>query len=94
MGEKLNSKAVLMDFWAPWCGPCQKLKPVLEKLQKDYGDKLKVTKVNVDEHPELALKYQVMALPTLLLAKDDKEVTRIVGVRSYREIKEEIDRKL
>ena len=94
MAKQSTSGAVLMDFWAPWCGPCKKMEPILEKLKKDYGDRLEVTQVNVDEHPELALKYQVMAVPTLLLVKGDEEVARIIGIKSYKEVKEEIEGKL
>jgi len=94
MTEHLTSKPILMDFWAPWCNPCEKIKPALERLKKDYGDRLEITQVNVDEHPELALKYQVKAIPTLLLVKDDKEITRIVGVKEYEKIKREIGGKL
>jgi len=94
VAKQSTSGVVLMDFWAPWCGPCKKMEPILEKLKKDYGGRLEVTQVNVDEHPELALKYQVMAVPTLLLVKGDEEVARIIGIKSYKEVKEEIEGKL
>ena len=94
MTEHLNSKPVLMDFWAPWCKPCDKIKPALARLEKEYAGKLEIKQVNVDEHPELALKYQVMAIPTLLLVRDEKEIARIVGVRGYKEIKEKIEKSI
>lgn len=79
--EVLNSdKPVLVDFWAAWCGPCQMLLPVVEGLAEEVTD-AKICKVNVDEQPELAEKFKVMTIPTLVVIKGGKEVRRSVGVK-------------
>lgn len=84
--EVLNSdKPVLVDFWAAWCGPCQMLLPVVEGLAEEVTD-AKICKVNVDEQQELAEKYKVMTIPTLIVIKDGKEVSRSVGVKPKDEI--------
>ena len=71
---------VLVDFWASWCGPCMMLGPVVEQLAEELDGKVTVCKVNVDEEQELAVKFGVMSIPTLVLFKDGAEVTRSVGV--------------
>ncbi len=73
-------KPVLVDFWASWCGPCQMLLPVVEEIAGEVTD-AKICKVNVDEQPELAEKYNVMTIPTLIAIKDGIEVKRSVGVK-------------
>ena len=70
---------VLVDFWAPWCGPCRAIAPVLEKLVEGEGDRVSLVKINVDESPELAARYEVRAIPTILFFKDGKVVDRVVG---------------
>ena len=79
-GEVLKaSQPVLIDFWATWCGPCRAIAPVVEQLAKEYAGKLKVGKVNIDEHPKTPTAYDVRSIPTLLLFKDGKVVGQIVG---------------
>jgi thioredoxin 1 len=73
---------VLVDYWAEWCGPCKALAPLLEGLAKDYGGKLKIAKVNVDENQQLARKYNIKAIPTLMLFKDGNVQASKLGMMS------------
>lgn len=83
---------VLIDFWAPWCGPCKMVAPELEAVASEYEGKAVVLKVNVDEQQALATKYNVMGIPTLLLFKDGKEEERIVGYRPRKDLMAAIDK--
>ena len=85
---------VLVDMWAAWCGPCRMIAPVIEELAGTYQGKIKMGKVNVDDHPQLAAQYSIMNIPTLLLFKDGKEVDRIIGVVPRDELTRRLDRVL
>ncbi len=72
---------VLVDFWAPWCGPCRMIGPIIERLAEDAGDKASVCKVNVDDDPELARRFRVVSIPCVIVFRDGEEAERIVGSR-------------
>ena len=89
--EVANSKEpVLIDFWAPWCMPCKIIAPAVEELAKDLKGKVNVFKTNVDDNPELATELSILNIPTLLLFKNGKEVSRMVGVNSKEAISAKI----
>ncbi len=80
--EVLNSDVpVLIDFWAPWCGPCKMVGPIVEELSADYAGKVKVGKINVDDEQELAVKYGVLSIPTLVMFNKGEEAERTVGFK-------------
>ena len=83
----MNEDAVLVDFFATWCGPCKMLAPIVDEIAQENDD-IKVAKVNVDENPNIALDYKVMSIPTLVVIKGGKEVSRSVGVVDKKEILE------
>jgi thioredoxin 2 len=77
--EERSSVAVLVDLWAPWCGPCRFVGPILEQLAREHAGRLKVVKVNVDENPGLSRRFDARSIPTLVVIRDGKPVDRIVG---------------
>jgi len=81
----------LVDFWAPWCAPCRAIAPVVEELAGEYGGRVGFVKVNVDENTMVATEYGIRSIPTLLLFKDGKPMTQIVGVRSKAELKKHLE---
>jgi thioredoxin 1 len=85
-------KSVLVDFWAPWCGPCRMLAPVIDEISIEYAGKLAVGKVNTDENQKLASKYGIMSIPTLIVFKAGKPVDRIVGYMSKKDLKARLDK--
>jgi thioredoxin 1 len=86
-----SAEPVLVDFWAPWCGPCRMLAPVIEELAKEYEGKIKVGKMNTDEQQNTAGRYQISAIPTLLFFKGGKVVEQLVGMHSKAEIKKTLE---
>lgn len=87
-----SEKITLVDFWAPWCGPCQMMGSIIEELAKEMGDKAKIGKLNVDENSQTAQKFSVMSIPTVLIFKGGKMVKQLVGVQSKEALKKELER--
>jgi thioredoxin 1 len=85
---------VVVDFWAPWCGPCRMVAPVVEEIAKDYDGKIRVVKINVDDNQELASQYGIMSIPTLCIFKNGECIDRLIGLRQKKEIAKNIDQAL
>jgi len=89
-----SAMPVLVDFWAPWCGPCRMITPILEELAKEYDGKVKVVKINVDDSPNTAGEYGIRSIPTLILFKDGKVFEQTVGAQSKENLKQLVDKSL
>lgn len=90
--EVLKSKGVvLIDFWAPWCGPCRMIEPIVEELAKDFDKKVKIGKLNVDESPQVAGQYGVMSIPTVMIFKDGSPAETFVGVQPKETLAERLE---
>ncbi len=89
-----NKGLVLIDFWAPWCGPCKMIAPTLEEIAEEKKDVLKVMKLNVDEESATAQKYQIMGIPSLLLFKDGEVIETMVGLQAKESLLETIEKHL
>ncbi|UII55111.1 thioredoxin [Cytobacillus spongiae] len=86
-----GSGLVLADFWAPWCGPCKMIAPVLEELDSEMGDKVKIVKIDVDENQETAGKFGIMSIPTLLIMKDGEVIDKVVGFQPKEALAERLN---
>jgi thioredoxin 1 len=90
--EILKSKGIVMvDFWAVWCGPCRIIAPTVEELAKEYAGRVKVAKLNTDENPDIASRYKIMGIPTVMFFKDGQKVDQIVGAVPKPQLKARID---
>ena len=90
--EVMHSKLpVLVDFWAPWCGPCRLVGPILDKISSEYTTKLVFSKLNVDEAQEIAAKFDVRGIPCMIIFKDGKEVDRVIGAFGEPQLRSKID---
>ncbi|MDA8347002.1 MAG: thioredoxin [Thermaerobacter sp.] len=87
-------RPVLVDFWAEWCGPCRMVSPVVEDLAGEFGERLKVVKLNVDENPQIASQYGIMSIPTLAVFADGRLKDRLVGYRPKNQLRQELERSI
>ena len=81
---------VLVDFWAEWCGPCKMVAPILDEIAQEHGEKVQITKLNVDDNPDVARRFDVMSIPTMIVFKDGEPAKRMVGARGKGQILEEL----
>lgn len=89
-----SSQPVIVDFWAPWCGPCRVVSPTIDELGKEYEGKVKVGKMNVDENPQTASQYGVMSIPSIVFFKNGQPIKTMVGAQSKENYKQEIEQVL
>ena len=89
-----SAEPILVDFAAIWCPPCRMLKPILEELEKNFSEKIKFTQVDIDQSPELAEKYEVMSVPTLIIFKNGQEIKRLIGLQNKRDLEKIVSESL
>lgn len=92
--QQVTGPLTVVDFWAPWCGPCKMMTPIMEKLENRYGDRIKFVKFNVDGNQELAQRYHVMSLPSLVLFRDGQAKEKVTGFYPVEKLAHYFERKL
>lgn len=93
--NEINSeKPILVDFWAAWCAPCRAIAPILEEIEKEDGEKIRIGKLNVDEYPDIASRFKIFSIPTLVIFKSGKELGRMVGAAPKSKLKQFIEESL
>jgi thioredoxin 1 len=86
-----SDKPVLVDFWAPWCGPCRVVHPILEELAAERADELRIVSLNVDDNQQTAARYEVLSIPTLIVFKDGSEAKRVIGALPKKRLEAELE---
>jgi thioredoxin 1 len=89
--DEIAAGSTIVDFWAPWCGPCRMVGPVIDEIAQEHGDKVTIGKVNVDENPATAQKYGIMSIPTIILFKDGEPSKKVIGARSKADFLKEFE---
>ena len=94
LAEETDNKITVIDFWAPWCGPCKIMDPVLEEMENQFGDQIHFGKLNVDNNEDIAKQYKVMGLPSIVLFKNGKAVEKVTGIYPKDKMAHYLNRKL
>lgn len=92
--QQTDGPMTIVDFWAPWCGPCKMMAPVMEQMEQKYGDQIKFVKFNVDDDKEIPQRYKVMSIPSLVLFKDHQAKEKVTGFYNSQQLSHYFDRKL